>query len=320
MTEPTQFDEQDRRAIEDIGGRLELVVDALREPLSLAQMIVEQRCHHGFRMVGNCAPLFAALAKARGEFPVIPKNCSAKVFGTTASGKPFEYTFEYADLGSIVRATAPALSAHGLALFYPLVNEGSQFTALVMLTHESGCFLESKTTFGAVEGKYGPDDQKTAGRGTYWTRYGVRGVLGIAAEDDDDGNAANDNHATITRKDQGKPAAASPAATKTKAQAQAEGRERAGKAVAEATGQATPKSEPPPSEPVDEANPPASKEAEQALWKLAKEAGITGPELVSLGKAENPEFPDAMRRTGGLALVQAIEAKLRVILEDKNGG
>lgn len=243
MTEPTQLNHEDRQTLLDIRNHTEALA-----VVGLPASPPEQRCHKGFRMVGSpqqLAALFGALAKARGEFPPITKNCTARVFGTTAAGKPFEYTFEYADLGSIVRATAPALAAHGLALVYPLVNIESDFTALVMLVHEGGAFLEAQTTFGAVSGRNGPDDQKTAGRGTYWTRYGVRGLLGIAAEDDDDANGANGNEASITRRDTATKTRGpqdnlsvdpqTHEVVETKSAAQARGRAKAAKAVAEAT-------------------------------------------------------------------------------------
>jgi len=243
------------------------------------------------RFVGEpqqIASLMGALAKARAAFPPIPCNCTATVRGETAQGKPFSYEFEYADLGSIVRATAPALGENALALFYPLTNDDGLFRVQVILAHAGGGRLESDIHFAPVTGKYGPDDQKTAGRATYWTRYGVRGVLGIAAESDDDGNAAAGNEAQITKRPE-VPSQAKPAEPNRRSPARQE-RRPVGKGDVAPERQPPAEQAPPPRdeqplpvpqvgpdgepEPAD-GDPPASNATIATLRKMFQERGMT---------------------------------------------
>ena len=58
--------------------------------------------------------LAAALAKAQGEFPVIPKSKTGKIEGKTQGGRDYSYEYKYADLDDIKAVVQPILSANGL--------------------------------------------------------------------------------------------------------------------------------------------------------------------------------------------------------------
>ena len=130
-------------------------------------------------MIGKLA---AALAKARAEFPPIRKNCTVKVRTRTGA----DYSFEYADYGAICEAVTKPLAKNGLA-FTHLIQDGCVVT---LLMHESGEYLPSSIPINKCA-----NPQEYGSQVTYMKRYGLSGILGIATEDDDDGNLAAGNTA-----------------------------------------------------------------------------------------------------------------------------
>jgi hypothetical protein len=154
--------------------------------------------------------LAKALAAAQGEFPDIPKDCTAKV--KTKSGS--EYGFKYADLETILKIVRPVLSRHGLAVtvnveacevHLPASRDKPSTTlgmaATVRLLHSSGQWMESRPL--AV-----PCDPEALGRqyaqavgsaATYATRYAVEAALAIRATEDTDGSEASGNATTVER-------------------------------------------------------------------------------------------------------------------------
>ena len=89
---------------------------------------------------------------------------------------------KYADLTAVLDAIVPVFNAHGLVLTQSLEEGGLRTTLL----HTSGQSLTSVTP--VIVDKGGP---QSFGSGvTYMRRYMAQAVAGIAADDDDDGNAA----------------------------------------------------------------------------------------------------------------------------------
>jgi len=114
-----------------------------------------------------------ALAAFQAVVPMIPK-------GRTAKAGSFSYN--YADLGDVLAAVRPVLSAHGLALIQGLGNaEDGRPTVTTILMHEGGHAERSTFAFNAQ-----PDMQKLGGAITYARRYSCCAMLGVVAEDDDD--------------------------------------------------------------------------------------------------------------------------------------
>ena len=128
--------------------------------------------------------LAMSLSKAQGEFPVIPKTKVAKV-RMKAGG---EYTYNYADLSDIIKATSPVLSKHGLAVSqdYVLIGDNLLFIETALL-HSSG---EWKTSLCPLRLMTTPQEQGS--ENTYYRRYALCAALGIHAEEDDDGAIAGD--------------------------------------------------------------------------------------------------------------------------------
>jgi hypothetical protein len=121
--------------------------------------------------------LVAALSKAQGEMDNAPM----------LSENP-HFRSKYADLASIRNATVPHLAKNGLALFQSIsaVN-GSGLLLVTRLAHSSGQWVESAYPI--------PLDSKPHIMGsaiTYARRYSWAAICGIAAEEDDDANAAQE--------------------------------------------------------------------------------------------------------------------------------
>jgi hypothetical protein len=129
--------------------------------------------------------LAGALAKAQAAFPAIARDKEVTV-SSERTGK--SYKFKYAPLDSILNAVRAPLSSNGLALVQ-LLDDGDLVT---MLMHESGARLAGRVTLPTVEGV-----QALGSAITYLRRYSIQAILGIAAEEDDDGNHASGNDATF---------------------------------------------------------------------------------------------------------------------------
>jgi ERF superfamily len=124
------------------------------------------------------AALHAALAAAQGEFPPIPRD--KKVTVKTREGN--HYSFEYAELGTILGAVRPTLSKHGLALVQ-LLEDASVRTEL---RHKDGGIISASFPLPTVPAR----PQELGSLITYLRRYAVVAMLGIATEDDDDAGQA----------------------------------------------------------------------------------------------------------------------------------
>ena len=117
--------------------------------------------------------LNAAIAKAQGEFPPIVKDKTAKA-GT--------YSYDYADLASILALVRPVLSKHGLALIQRLENpSGGGPSIRTELRHADGGVVAASFPLGEWS-----TPQQLGSSSTYIRRYALCAMLGIAAEEDDD--------------------------------------------------------------------------------------------------------------------------------------
>lgn len=144
------------------------------------------------------APLYAALAKAQAGFGDIVRNRQVTVQPKQrqdADGKsywPKPYTFDYAPLEEVLNKCLPALNANELALFHRLDLKGGEL--ITVLAHSSGATIQESAPIGKG------DWQQVGSSVTYARRYTVQCLLGVAAEYDDDGNAADGNDATPAQK------------------------------------------------------------------------------------------------------------------------
>jgi hypothetical protein len=119
--------------------------------------------------------LAAALTAAQGEFEAVAKGAE----------NPF-FKSKYADLPSVVRAATPVLAKNQLAVTQLLGLEDGTDTLTTVLTHSSGQFIAGTQRLLLVKA----DPQGQGSAITYARRYGYMAVLGLVADEDDDGNAA----------------------------------------------------------------------------------------------------------------------------------
>jgi hypothetical protein len=121
--------------------------------------------------------LVGALSKAQAEMDNAPMLSTNPHFRS-----------KYADLASIRNATIPPLSKNGLALFQTISGtENGGLSLVTRLAHTSGQWAESRYPL--------PNSSKPHEMGsaiTYARRYSWAAVCGIAAEEDDDGNNAQE--------------------------------------------------------------------------------------------------------------------------------
>jgi len=124
--------------------------------------------------------LAAALVAAQGEFAAVPKTAD----------NPF-FKSKYAPLSTVVEVTQPILAKHGLAVSqHPTTLPSGEPALTTYLLHSSGQQLVS--TMQLYAAKHDPQGQGAAI--TYARRFAYMAVLGLVADDDDDGN-----HATRAR-------------------------------------------------------------------------------------------------------------------------
>ena len=129
--------------------------------------------------------LNAALAAAQGEFTAIAREKQVKV--ETRTGGTYE--FSYAPLDAILTAVRPVLSRHGLSVTQRLEDVGGRPGLRTELRHAEGGVLGASFPLATVP----ESPQQLGSLLTYLRRYALVALLGVATEDDDDGNTASGN-------------------------------------------------------------------------------------------------------------------------------
>lgn len=167
--------------------------------------------------IGNIAPAFA---RAQLRFENAKRDSENAGF-KTADGKS---NSRYADLASVHSACMTALNSEGIAVNHFTVPIGDDIYLLTRATHASGEWYQASfplstldsvrqaiadaqkeapkaapsvggldataPTEGAAKKKRAPGVQVLGSEITYLRRYCLSALVGVATEDDDDGNAA----------------------------------------------------------------------------------------------------------------------------------
>lgn len=121
--------------------------------------------------------LAEALAKAQGVMRAAQK----------ASTNPAFKGAKYADLASVIDALREPLSSNGLAYTQLVSQADGAVTVETVLMHVSGQWVSSELALRPVKA----DAQGIGSAITYGRRYALAAIVGLAADDDDDGNAAS---------------------------------------------------------------------------------------------------------------------------------
>lgn len=125
--------------------------------------------------------LAKALVAFQKEMPTVTKDKTANAG---------QYSYTYADLGSVSAAVTPLLVANGLAFSVTPRQTPNGYEAVGVLLHISGERLE-----GALP-LWGNNPQQIGSALTYARRYLLGVLTGVVTEDDDDGKAATGTRRT----------------------------------------------------------------------------------------------------------------------------
>jgi ERF superfamily protein len=123
--------------------------------------------------------IYKAFIAAQGEFTPVEKKKIASVYNPK-SGKT--YTYQYADIGDVLKMVTPILSKHGIAILQPHILFGNQLRVCTRLVHTSGQWMMSYGIDLSTSGS----PQDFGGDSSYFRRYDMSSFLGIASEDDND--------------------------------------------------------------------------------------------------------------------------------------
>ncbi len=136
----------------------------------------ENEAQEGLSCSKNTDKLFTALAKAQTDFGDIKKDSTADVGS---------YSYSYATLPAVIEATRKALADNQLFVTQPIVPMMGGWAVETKIAHSSGQFQRS---WIPINTKLTP--QQLGSAITYYRRYQLAAILGIAADEDDDGQAA----------------------------------------------------------------------------------------------------------------------------------
>ena len=112
---------------------------------------------------------------------------SQMTFAKKDSKNPF-FKSSYADLSSVWEACREPLTKNGLAVIQTFDSDHDENTVIVVttLTHSSGQWINSRLKLPLVK----KDPQGLGSAITYGRRYSLAAIVGVIADEDDDGNAA----------------------------------------------------------------------------------------------------------------------------------
>lgn len=131
-----------------------------------------------------------AMTAAKAEIPTIKKNRHVG-FASKNGGASTDYRHE--DFAEIARTVAPILAKHGLSYRYRTASPtDGPVEVTCIISHRLGYSEENTLQAGRDSTGNKNSIQAIGSTVTYLQRYTLKAALGLAAENDDDGEAAED--------------------------------------------------------------------------------------------------------------------------------
>jgi hypothetical protein len=127
--------------------------------------------------------LAIALSKAQGEMPTVPMNAV----------NPFLKN-KYADLAEMIKVATPVLAKNGLAISQQAVSNGEHIGVTTTLIHTSGQWIEDTISLPLGDEKGKSLAQVAGSIITYLRRYSYGAIVGLATDEDTDGNQPSKRH------------------------------------------------------------------------------------------------------------------------------
>lgn len=129
----------------------------------------------------NSSEKIDALAQALSAFQAEIKDPARD------ANNPF-FKSKYVTLDDLLKQVRPVMAKHGLSFIQSPGGDGKTITIRTVLMHTSGQWIETE----ALALQAAKVDPQGAGSAvTYGRRYALSAVLGVAWDDDDDGNKAS---------------------------------------------------------------------------------------------------------------------------------
>ena len=125
-----------------------------------------------------------ALAAAQGELEPAEKNATAAI------GEKGKLSRKYADLTAMIDAVRKVLPKHGLSIAQIVLPTEGVAHVRTMLMHESGQWLASECRMPYDNTGSKNTVQSMGSAITYARRYSLSALVGVVADDDDDGEGA----------------------------------------------------------------------------------------------------------------------------------
>lgn len=139
--------------------------------------------------IPQVSELISALVEAKKHLQNPRRNKTVSVRTKTGG----TYDFSYTTLDVVLSSTTKILADHGLVITQQIEGKDGASYLETILWHTSGQSISSSVPL-VIEGQ---GAQAFASAVTYMRRYAICSLLGIAPDDDDDGNLASGNQATV---------------------------------------------------------------------------------------------------------------------------
>lgn len=130
------------------------------------------------------------------------KTHEAEVRGTTQNGKPYHYTYKYADLADVDKSIMNAIKAtkqddKPLLTYYFDIDNGAEGVTIETVIVDATTGYSVRTNKVWFKNVNVSNAQATASLISYGKRYSLSAAFGIASEDDDDAQAQKMNQSQV---------------------------------------------------------------------------------------------------------------------------